>query len=92
MINSEEERTSLTLKSTSRRAMFHTAYSQKVGEPSTFHEPIISKEDSLWMTRMQEDIEILFQNMTWDFVPLPQRKKAKEINRSTRPNEMAMTN
>ncbi|KAL3846133.1 hypothetical protein ACJIZ3_003536 [Penstemon smallii] len=46
------------------------------GEPSTFHEATKSQEASLWMTAMQEEIEALHKNKTWDLVPLPQGRKA----------------
>ncbi|KAL3834104.1 hypothetical protein ACJIZ3_008840 [Penstemon smallii] len=46
------------------------------GEPSTFHEATKSREASLWMTAMQEEIEALHKNKTWDLVPLPQGRKS----------------
>ncbi|KAL3833987.1 hypothetical protein ACJIZ3_008723 [Penstemon smallii] len=46
------------------------------GEPSTFHKATKSREASLWMTAMQEEIEALHKNKTWDLVPLPQGRKA----------------
>jgi hypothetical protein len=46
------------------------------GEPSTFHEAIKSTDVSMWMTAMQEEIEALHKNNTWDLVPLPQGRKA----------------
>ena len=46
------------------------------GEPSTFHEATKSQKASLWMTAMQEEIETLHQNKTWDLVPLSQGMKA----------------
>ena len=48
----------------------------KDGEPSTFHEAIKSLDKSLWMTAMQEEIEALDKNKTWDLVSLPQGRKA----------------
>ena len=36
------------------------------GGPSTFHETIKSLDKSLWMTTMQEEIEALDKNKTWD--------------------------
>jgi hypothetical protein len=45
------------------------------GEPSTFHEAIKSTDVSMWMTAMQEEIETLNKNNTWDLVPLPQGRK-----------------
>ncbi|KAH9663295.1 hypothetical protein KPL70_019630 [Citrus sinensis] len=46
------------------------------GEPSTFHEALNSSDVALWMTAMQEEIEALHKNKTWEFVPLPRGRKA----------------
>ena len=46
------------------------------GEPSTFHEATSSSDASLWMTAMQEEIEALHKNKTWELVPLPHGRKA----------------
>jgi hypothetical protein len=46
------------------------------GEPSSFYEAIKSIDVSMWMTVMQEEIEALHKNNTWDLVPLPQGRKA----------------
>jgi hypothetical protein len=46
------------------------------GEPSTFHKVIKSTNVSMWMTSMQEEIEALHKNNTWDLVPLPQERNA----------------
>lgn len=46
------------------------------GEPSTFHEATKGQDASLWMTAMQEEMESLYKNRTWDLVPLPQGRKA----------------
>ncbi|KAE8702521.1 hypothetical protein F3Y22_tig00110482pilonHSYRG00238 [Hibiscus syriacus] len=46
------------------------------GEPSTFHEAINSSYASLWIMAMQEEIEALHKNNTWDLVQLPQGKKS----------------
>ncbi|KAE8674537.1 hypothetical protein F3Y22_tig00111745pilonHSYRG00059 [Hibiscus syriacus] len=45
------------------------------GEPSTYQEAINSSDASLWMMVMQEEIEALHKNNTWDLVPLPQGRK-----------------
>ncbi|KAE8713996.1 hypothetical protein F3Y22_tig00110202pilonHSYRG00134 [Hibiscus syriacus] len=45
------------------------------GEPSTYQEAINSSDASLWMMAMQEEIEALHKNNTWDLVPLPQGRK-----------------
>jgi hypothetical protein len=49
-------------------------------EPSTFHEAIKSTDVSMWMIAMQEEIEALHKNNTWDLVPLPQGRKAIDNN------------
>ena len=46
------------------------------GEPSTFHEAVEGEEATLWMTAMQEEIDALYKNLTWDLVPLPKGRKA----------------
>ncbi|KAE8734764.1 hypothetical protein F3Y22_tig00000715pilonHSYRG00142 [Hibiscus syriacus] len=46
----------------------------KDGEPSTYQEAINSSNASLWMMAMQEEIEALYKNNTWDLVLLPQGK------------------
>ncbi|KAH9649806.1 hypothetical protein KPL70_026120 [Citrus sinensis] len=46
------------------------------GEPSTFHEALNSSDVALWMTAMQEEIEALHKNKTWELVPLPHGRKA----------------
>ena len=45
------------------------------GEPSNFQEAKRSSEASHWMTAMQEEMEALYKNKTWDLVPLPQGRK-----------------
>ncbi|KAH9754808.1 cysteine-rich receptor-like protein kinase 8 [Citrus sinensis] len=46
------------------------------GEPSTFHEALESSDVTLWMTAMQEEIEAIHKNKTWELVPLPRGRKA----------------
>ncbi|KAH9745517.1 hypothetical protein KPL70_004101 [Citrus sinensis] len=46
------------------------------GEHSTFHEALNSSDVALWMTTMQEEIEALHKNKTWELVPLPHGRKA----------------
>ncbi|GAA0166565.1 hypothetical protein LIER_21691 [Lithospermum erythrorhizon] len=46
------------------------------GELSTFQEALKNSDASLWMTTMQEEIETLHKNKTWDLVLLPQGRKA----------------
>src|ERR1044072_582813 len=46
------------------------------GDPSTFREALNSPEKDRWMGAMQEEMESLKKNETWDLVPLPKGKKA----------------
>lgn len=48
----------------------------KEGEPSTLQEAMSSSDASQWMAAMQEEIEALHKNKTWELVPLPQGRKA----------------
>ena len=48
----------------------------KEGEPSTLQEAMSSSDASHWMTAMQEEMEALHKNKTWELVPLPQGRKA----------------
>ncbi|KAH9681068.1 hypothetical protein KPL71_026802 [Citrus sinensis] len=61
------------------------------GEPSTFHEALNSSDVALWITAMQEEIEALHKNKTWELVPLSRGRKPLETNGSTRSNVMVMT-
>ncbi|GMJ14768.1 hypothetical protein HRI_005146000 [Hibiscus trionum] len=45
------------------------------GEPSTFEEAMNNSDASQWMAAMQEEIEALHKNNTWELVPLPQGRK-----------------
>ncbi|KAE8694358.1 hypothetical protein F3Y22_tig00110783pilonHSYRG00068 [Hibiscus syriacus] len=45
------------------------------GEPSTYQEAINNLDALLWIMAMQEEIEALHKNNTWDLVPLPQGRK-----------------
>ncbi|GAA0185590.1 hypothetical protein LIER_32878 [Lithospermum erythrorhizon] len=53
------------------------------GEPSTFQEALKNSDASLWMTAMQEKIEALHKNKTWDLVPLSQERKPIVIRLTT---------
>lgn len=46
------------------------------GEPSTFQEVVSCSNDSLWMATMQEEMEALHKNKTWDLVVIPEVQKA----------------
>ncbi|XP_073148775.1 retrovirus-related Pol polyprotein from transposon TNT 1-94 isoform X1 [Henckelia pumila] len=46
------------------------------GESSSFHEATQSSDVSLWMTAMQEELEALDRNKTWNLVTLPRGRKA----------------
>ncbi|KAH9648557.1 hypothetical protein KPL70_025642 [Citrus sinensis] len=69
-----------------RPPMWHSEYVTEInvayclltedGEPSTFHEALNSSDVALWMTAMQEEIEALHKNKTWELVPLPRGRKA----------------
>lgn len=56
----------------------HDAYCllTEEGEPSNFQEAIRSSDVSLWMTAMQEEIEVLHRNKTWKLLALPEERKA----------------
>lgn len=55
----------------------HDAYCllTKDGELSTFQEVVICSNDSLLMTTMQEEMEALHRNKTWDLVILLEGQK-----------------
>lgn len=46
------------------------------GEPSTFEEAVICSNDSFWITTMQEEMEALHKNKTWDLVVFLEGRKA----------------
>ena len=45
-------------------------------EPSTYEEAVSCSDSSKWMIVMQEEMESLNKNGTWDMVRLPKEKKA----------------
>ncbi|GJV80957.1 retrovirus-related pol polyprotein from transposon TNT 1-94 [Tanacetum coccineum] len=47
----------------------------KVGEPSTLQEAPNDPDASFWKEAMQEEIEALHKNKTWELVPLPGDRK-----------------
>ena len=46
-----------------------------VAEPSNYSEAIISANCNNWLTAMQDEMESLEKNGTWDLVKLPKDKK-----------------
>ena len=46
------------------------------GEPSTFQEALSCPNASRWMVAMQEGMEALHKNQTWELVALPKGQKA----------------
>ena len=45
-------------------------------EPSTYEEAVSCSDSNKWMIGMQEEMESLHKNGTWDMVRLPKGKKA----------------
>ena len=45
-------------------------------EPTSYSEAISCKNSGRWMIAMQEEMELLHKNGTWDLVKLPKGKKA----------------
>ena len=45
-------------------------------EPSNYSEAVSCEDSEKWMFAMQEEIESLHKNRTWDLVKLPKGKKA----------------
>lgn len=46
------------------------------GEPESFNEAILSKDKEKWLEAMQEEMNSLHENCTYDLVLLPKGKKA----------------
>jgi hypothetical protein len=44
-------------------------------EPTTYSEAIDCSDREKWIAAMQDEIQSLEKNCTWDAVPLPTRKK-----------------
>ncbi|KAH9689170.1 Integrase catalytic domain-containing protein [Citrus sinensis] len=61
------------------------------GEPSTFHEALNSSDVALWMTAMQEEIELYTRIRHGNLYHYHVEEKPLETNGSTRSNVMAMT-
>lgn len=45
-------------------------------EPATYNEAVVSGDRVKWLSAMQEEMQSLEKNDTWDVVPLPKQKKA----------------
>ena len=45
-------------------------------EPATYSEAVTCENSGMWMIAMQEEMESLHKNATWDLVKLPKSKKA----------------
>ncbi|GJX28420.1 retrovirus-related pol polyprotein from transposon TNT 1-94 [Tanacetum coccineum] len=46
------------------------------GEPSSLQEALNNSDASFWKKAMQEEIEALYKNKTWELVPLPGGRKS----------------
>jgi hypothetical protein len=53
-----------------------------VQEYSTFSEAVTSSESAFWVVAMNEEIESLCKNQTWDLVKLPEDEKTVSLRRS----------
>lgn len=52
------------------------ALSVEDDEPATFNEAILNSNSESWLGAMEEEMESLHKNQTWEIVPLPIGKKA----------------
>lgn len=52
------------------------ALSVEDNEPATFKEAILNNNSESWLAAMEEEMESLHKNQTWEVVPLPIGKKA----------------
>lgn len=52
------------------------ALSVEDDEPTTFKEAILNNNSESWLAAMEEEMESLHKNQTWEVVPLPIGKKA----------------
>ena len=60
--------------------MVHYAFScaeqaENIHEPATYTEAIVSGDREKWISAMQEEMQSLEKNGTWDIVRLPKQKK-----------------
>nr|GEW85307.1 retrovirus-related Pol polyprotein from transposon TNT 1-94 [Tanacetum cinerariifolium] len=63
---------------------------KKDGEPSTLQEALNNPDASFWKEAMQEEIEALHKNKTWELVPLPGGRNPFETNGCVRSRETMM--
>ena len=54
------------------------------GEPKNYFEAISSDNSSKWIAAMQEEVESLLKNETWDLVKLPEGKRSLVASGSSR--------
>ncbi|GJZ73524.1 retrovirus-related pol polyprotein from transposon TNT 1-94 [Tanacetum coccineum] len=64
-----------TLNYEKRRPGWQSDYVTEEGEPSTLQEALNNPDASFWKEAMQEEIEALHKNKTWELVPLPGGRK-----------------
>lgn len=63
-------------------------------EPATYNEAVVSGDRVKWLSAIQEEMQSLENNGTWDVVPLPRQKKAVRCkwifkrNEGLSPNEL----
>ena len=48
----------------------------EAGDPSTYQDALGDKDKSKWLLAMQEEMESLHKNHTWELVELPKKKRA----------------
>ena len=56
----------------------HVSYAlfTEVGDPCSYREAIEADDSDRWMTAIQQEMESLEKNQTWDLVPLPRGSRA----------------
>ena len=58
-------------------------------DPCSYQEAMESKDNSRWLTTMEEEMESLYKNKIWDLVTLPKGKKAIDYKWVYRKNEVS---
>ncbi|GJY77060.1 retrovirus-related pol polyprotein from transposon TNT 1-94 [Tanacetum coccineum] len=84
--NESQAPTTRTLNCERKRPRWHSDYVMESnvayclfteeGEPSTLQEALNNPDASFWKEAMQEEIEALHKNKTWELVPLPGGRKS----------------